>query len=196
MSSTESETARDRILNAALRLLEGRENRATMAGIAGAAGISRQALYLHFPNRAGLLIATSRHLDAALDFDGRLAAGGAAAAGPERLDGFIAAWGACLPEIHGLARALMAMGESDAAARRAWDARLAAVRRGCAAAVAGLAAEGRLTPLLSEERATDLLWTLLSVEAWEKLIECGWGQAAYVRTMQALARKALMAEAD
>lgn len=191
MSRNDSEPTRDRILNAAWRLLEGRESRVSMAEIARAAGISRQALYLHFPNRAELLIATVRHIEQARELDTGLAASRIAASGPERLDGFIAAWGDTIPEIHGVARALMAMQASDAEARQAWDDRLAMVRAGCADAVAALAAEGRLTPRLSEERAADLLWALLSLETWEKLIGRGWGQAAYVRTMQALARKAL-----
>jgi len=43
----------------------------TMADIAKAAGISRQALYLHFPTRVDLLVAMTRHLDAQNDIDDR-----------------------------------------------------------------------------------------------------------------------------
>jgi AcrR family transcriptional regulator len=38
-----------------------------MSDIAKAAGLSRQAVYLHFPNRAELLISATKHLDEKVD---------------------------------------------------------------------------------------------------------------------------------
>lgn len=68
-----------------------------------------------------------------------------------------------------MATALIALGHGDAEARTAWQNRLAAVRHGCAAAVVMLARDGELVAHLHEERATDLLATLLSVPVWEDL---------------------------
>jgi len=185
---------RTRILNAALELLEsGAGSAVRMSDIAKAAGVSRQAVYLHFPNRLDLLIAATRHRDAERDVDARLAAS-RAATGTARLDAFVAAWAEYIPEIYGVAKALMAMQETDDEARRAWADRMQAVRHGCAAAVAAVEAEGRLAPGLSPERATDLLWTLLSVRNWARLTrDCGWSQAAYTAEMKRLARCALLA---
>ena len=164
-----------------------------MSDIAKAVGISRQALYLHFPTRAELLIATTRHIDEAKDIDGRLAASRAASTGRERLDAFVAAWGAYIPEIHGVGRALMAMQHSDPEASRAWADRMDAMRQGCAAAVAMLARDGDLRADLTETRATDLLWSILSVRVWEHLcLDCRWPQAAYLAEMKRLARAALL----
>ena len=192
MSSEKSPT-RDRILNAAWRLLESGARAVRMSDIAKAAGISRQALYLHYPSRADLLVATVRHVDEVKKVDDRLVASRTAASGRERLDAFIAAWGSYIPEIHGVSIALRAMADSDEEAARAWEDRMQALRHGCAAAVRALAADGALSPDLAEDRATDLLWALLSVEAWERLVRgCGWSQESYVTQTQRLARRALV----
>ena len=90
----------------------------------------------------------------------------------------------------------MAMQETDSEARMAWEGRMLAVREGCEAAVAALARDGALSPDIEEEKATDLLWTLLSVRNWEQLtLECGWSQEDYVEEMKRAARKTLLASA-
>lgn len=190
--SSDLPPTRQRILDAAWRLLEsGAATR--MADIAAAAAISRQALYLHFPNRADLLVATVRHIDAVKDIDGRLAASRGATTGEARLDAFVAAWCGYIPEIGGVGRALLAM-QDDAAAAAAWADRMEAVHHGCRAAVAALARDGVLSPDLSEAAASDLLWSLLSVETWQALVERrGWSQAAYVAAMQRATRRMLHA---
>ena len=43
-----------------------------MTDIVKTAGISRQAVYLHFPTRAEFLIATAQHLDEIENVDARL----------------------------------------------------------------------------------------------------------------------------
>ncbi len=85
------------------------------------------------------------------------------------------------------------MQDSDAEAARAWNERVQAVRHGCAAAVRAVAQAGRLTPGVGKGEATDLLWTLLSVETWKRLVRgCGWPQARSVKEVKALARSALL----
>ena len=85
-------------------------------------------------------MAVTRHLDEEKDIDARLAKSRTADTGTAWLAAFIAVWGNYIPETLGVARALMAMADSDAEARAAWDDRMAAVRQGCAAAVAALGA--------------------------------------------------------
>jgi AcrR family transcriptional regulator len=195
MMSSEKIPTRDRILDAAWLLLEesgGGEVR--LADIAAKAGVSRQALYLHFPNRAELLIATTRYIDQKKDTDARLQASRIAANGVDRLNAFIAAWGGYIPEIYGVARALMAMQNTDAEARAAWSDRMVALREGCAAAISALKRDGTLAEGMSAKAATDLLWTLLSVRNWEHLVQdCGWSQDRYIRTMQETAAKIFVA---
>jgi len=192
--SSEKPTTREKILNAAWTLLEANPDRTvSMSAIAKAAGISRQALYLHFPTRTDLLVATARYLDEVKNVDARLAASRAAAMGEERLGAFIDAWGGYIPEIYGMAKAFWAQGGEDAAAAAAWRDRMQAVRHGCEAAVKALHADGRLRSGLNRRQATDILWTLLSVRNWEQLtVECGWPQKKYVETVKDLARRALV----
>jgi len=193
MSRSNSNT-REKILKATWKLLEDQPGESvSMATIAKAAGISRQALYLHFPARAELLIATARHLDEVFKVDERLAASRQASTGRERLDAYIDAWGNYIPEIYGISRAFMALQRTDAAAEAAWTDRMQAVRHGCAAAVKALKADGDLNSDLSQPRATDLLWMLLSVPNWEQLRQtCGWSQKAYIQQMKHLAQKTLI----
>jgi AcrR family transcriptional regulator len=193
MSSENSET-RDRILDAAWTLLEEKAGSGVrMSDIARQAGISRQAVYLHFPTRAELLVAVTRHIDRVKDTDKRLEASRNAAGGIERLDAFIDAWGNYIPEIHGVARALIAMKDTDEAAAAAWDDRMQAVRHGCEAAVKALDEDGLLRPENSLRQSIDILWTLLSVANWEQLTgACGWTQAQYIDAMKSLARAGLL----
>lgn len=188
-----NQTTRTRILDTTWKLLESGQSAVRMSDIAKAAGISRQALYLHFPNRADLLIATTRHIDEVKDVDAMLVRS-RAATGPDRLDAWVDAWGNYIPEIWGVSKALRAMQDSDPEAARAWDDRMQAVRHGCAAAVRAIDEAGRLTPALTEIEATDLLWTILSVETWERLVRaCDWPQTRYIEATTTLARAALLA---
>ena len=195
MSSIKPDT-RTKILKSTWKLLESTTgDDVRMSDIAKQAGVSRQALYLHFPNRVDLLIATTRYLDEVKDVDGRLAASRSATTGLARLDAFIEAWGNYIPEIFGVAAALLAMQDKDPAAKEAWSNRMQAVREGCEAAVKALDRDGQLRPDLEREKAIDLLWTLLSVHNWQQLtVSCGWTQDAYVDAMKSLAQRLLVPE--
>lgn len=197
MSSKNIDT-REKILRATWTLLEANPAESVRMGdIAKKAGISRQAVYLHFPTRAELLVATARYLDEVKKVDQRLAASRSAATGVERLDAFIEAWGNYIPEIAGIAKAFLAMQGTDEAAAIAWTDRMQAVREGCAAAVTALQRDGALASDYRPKQATDLLWTLLSFHNWQQLTgTCGWPQKRYIETMKHLARQALLSDAD
>lgn len=185
MSRKNSDT-RSRILEATWALMEHHHGRGVrMSDIAARAGVSRQALYLHFDTRADLLIATTRHMDEVLGVQDSLQASRNAATGIERIRAFVDAWGHHLPKIHGVAGALLSMREDDAAAGAAWDERMAALREGCEAAIRALDRDGKLAPDWTVETATDLFWAMLSVRTWELLsVDCGWSTQDYVRRMQ------------
>ena len=188
-----SEQTKTRILDTTWKLLEKRIEKNRMSDIAKAVGISRQALYLHYPTRAELLIATTKHIDTVKKVNQRLELSRTAGSGVERLHFFIKAWGGYIPEIHGISVALRNMRKNDKAAAEAWDDRMQAVRHGCQAAVVAIAKDGKLKFDLSEQIATDILWTLLTIENWEKLvINCGWLQSAYEEKMIELAETALL----
>lgn len=197
MSSTNQST-RTRILAAAWKLLEAdTPNTVRMSDIAKAAGISRQAVYLHFSTRAELLISTTQFVDEAKKVEERLRASREATTGIKRLDAYIHAWGNYIPEIYGIGRALLSMSETDEEAAAAWNDRMQAVRHGCVAVIAALKADGHLTADYSEKQAADVLWTMLSVRNWEQLVrDEKWTQARYVKAMRQIAMKVLVSQAD
>lgn len=193
--SSEKKSTRNRILKAAWTLLEdGGGNAVRMSDIAKAAKISRQAVYLHFPTRAELLIATTRYVDEVKNVETRFAASRSSKNGFESLDIFIEAWGNYIPEIYGVAKALLAMKDSDEAAEAAWRDRMLAVRGICNRVVNELASEGMLLDDYSVQTAVDILWTMMSVRNWEQLtVDCGWSQKKYIDTMKVTARQTLLA---
>ena len=194
MSSNRINT-KTRILEVTWRLLESGNKAIRMADIAKAAGVSRQALYLHFPSRAELLVATTRHIDKVKNVDARLARSRSASSGVERLHAFVDAWGGYIPQIHGISVALRAMRDTDKEAAAAWEDRMQAVRQGCEAAVLAILQDGYLKEGITEITGVDLLWTLLSVENWERLVlECGWSQSDYEQTLKKIAEVSLMSQ--
>ena len=189
--SSEKVDTRTRILEATIRTLEESGGRGVRMGdIAKETGISRQAVYLHFPSRTDLLIAATLYKGDLLDVDARLAPSRAAANGVERLRLYIEFWGNFVPEIYGVGKALMLVQDTDEDAAAAWRDRMLAMRDGCRAAIDALHADGTLAAGWTRPKATDALWTLLLVPTWENLtIECGWSTKQYVRFMSALARQ-------
>ncbi len=188
MSSAQPNT-RTRILQSTLELLEASGGKSVrMSDIARHAGISRQALYLHFTKRSELLIAATHYLDEMKESDQRLLPSREAVSGAERLNVYIEAWGNYIPEIYGVAKALIAMGDNDREANEAWEKRMLDMRQGCLAAISALADDDQLTVEFSIDQATDILWTMLSVRNWEQFtLQCGWSQSEYVKRMQSLA---------
>ena len=190
MSSGSAET-RTRILETTIRMLEEHEGRGVRMGdIARQAGISRQAVYLHFASRTDLLVAATRYLDETLDIDRRLAPSRAAKSGVERLALYIECWGNYIPEIYGVGKAMLLAYDTDEAAAIAWKDRMGAMRDGCRAAIDALHSDGILAPEWTRPKATDALWTLLLVPNWEHLtVECGWSTKEYIRRMKIMAQR-------
>jgi len=195
MSSKNNET-RNRILDAAWKLLEaGQGQGVRMSDIAKQAGISRQALYLHFSKRSELLIATTRYIDEVKDVETRLALSRKATNGVARMEAYIDAWSGYIPEVYGVARALLSMQDSDEDAAMAWDDRMRAFREGCEAAIEALHRDGRLAPEHTIQQATDILWTLLSVRNWEQFtVDCGWSLEKYNETTKLLVHRIFVVE--
>jgi AcrR family transcriptional regulator len=193
VSSGELQT-RTKILEATRRLLEERRGHdVRMRDIADAAGISRQAVYDHFGSRAKLLVETTHYVDEVRGLEERRRRFREATAGVERLEAYVEFWGNYIPEVYGMARALLAARETDEAAAAAWDDRMGAVRESCRLTVEALQRDGILTAGWSREEAVDLMWTMLSIRNWEQLtIECGWSQDRYGSGMQELLKRALV----
>ena len=188
---------RTRILAVTCDLMEARRGQVvSMSDIAGAAGLSRQAVYLHFGSRAELLIAAVRYMDTVHCVEDRVRALRDASTGPAMLDALVEFWGDYIPEIYGLAGALLAVRETDDAAAAAWDDRMAVMRESCRCIVESLQREGALAPQWERAQAIDLMRSLLSIRVWDALVmESGWAPGDYVRALKATLRRTFVAEA-
>jgi AcrR family transcriptional regulator len=146
----------------------------TVAEIAAEAGVSRQLVYFHFENRAGLLAAMARHHDAQSGFAGRVAA--CEALPPvEGIEALLRAWFRYVPEILPVARALEAAEITGEEGGAAWRDRMDSLRGVFRAAVERLAEEGGLGESWTVESATDWIWARGHLETWQHLVvERGW----------------------
>ncbi|MEZ5288235.1 MAG: TetR/AcrR family transcriptional regulator [Vicinamibacterales bacterium] len=189
MPETEAISTRDRILDAAWTLaVEEGVGAASMNGVARAVGLSRQAVYLHFPNRATLLAETARRHDERSGFGGRVVA--ARALPPvEALAALIGEWFAYVPQIAPVARGLLAAFEAGDEGGTAFSERMADLRRVLHAAVERIAEAGRLRDGWTVDEATDWVWSRVHFTTWRHLVdERGWSaELALERTLRSLA---------
>ncbi|GAB6043386.1 TetR/AcrR family transcriptional regulator [Endothiovibrio diazotrophicus] len=190
MSRKNSDT-RTRILEATWHLMERERGRkVSMGAIAEAAGVSRQALYLHFASRVELVSATVHYVDEVKGLGERLQRFHTATSGVELLEACVEVWGNYIPEIYGLAKALLETRDCDEAAAAAWNGCMGTLRDVCRQAIETLAGEGRLASEWPPDEATELLWTMVSLHNWEQLtIECGWSTERYVERMKRLLKR-------
>jgi AcrR family transcriptional regulator len=129
----------------------------TMAQVAEKAGVSRQAVYLHFPGREILLDALRAESPAAPDLH-------AAPSARAALGLLIAAQSNADPVLAALAEP-----PADAQARL----------EQCRQVATRFRDEGALAPQLSVEAGAALLWTLTSPAVWRDLTGLGWGPERY-----------------
>jgi AcrR family transcriptional regulator len=194
MSSKKIET-RTKILEATIEALEQHPGQSVRMGdIARGAGISRQAVYLHFPSRTELLIDATLYKEELLNMERRLEPSRAAPTGQERLDRYIEFWGGFIPEIYPVGKSLMMAQDTDEAAAAAWQGRMEAMKDGCRTAIEDLYRDGDLSEDWTRPKAIDALWALLLVPNWERLTQdCGWSPADYTKRMKLMARRLFVA---
>jgi len=187
---------RQRILDAALRLVTRRGGAdVTLGDVAREARVSRQALYIHFADRAGLFLALVRHADDRRGLAAAIQRIATAPTGEAALREMAATQARINPGVWPLARAFDSVRRQDEAAERSWQERLSHRLEGCRAIVAQLVREGLLRPGLSPDVAADLLWSLSSLRTWEDLVLLrGWTAAQYERRLGDLMLAAVTAK--
>jgi AcrR family transcriptional regulator len=191
---------RQRILRATWRLLEERRGQnVRLEDVARAANVSRQAVYLHFGSRTTLFVATARYADESLKLMERIREACDAETGVVAIEAYVRFWADYVPDIYGLAKALIALRETDEAAAAAWDDRMAALREGCLTILRQVNRDGApAVPLASPwtvETAADYFCATLAIPTWESLtIERGWSREEYVARVTLAIKRALLAE--
>ena len=185
---------RARILAAARALLEERPGAGpSMGQIASRAGVSRQALYLHFADRATLLLEVTRAADAAYRTPDEQRRVDDAPDARAALAQAIALQARLKPELHAVATAFDALRRADPDAQAAWQERDHARLDRCAQVVARLAAEGHLAPGWAVDDAARLMWALTSRRVWENLVlDQGWPADRYTTSLTRLLERALL----
>ena len=188
LDNVSSSRSIERILDAALALITRKgDANVTMAHIAKAARLSRQAVYLHFADRATLMVALARHLDEQLGLPSDIRQVIDSPTGATMLTAMVSMQAHRNPSVWAIAQALDAVRRTDAAAERAWQDRLNARLQGCRTIVARLQAEGGLKAALDESVAADLLWTITSLRMWEDLVlNRGWSPQQYQKQITRL----------
>ena len=189
--SVSSIGTREKILEAARRLLESNAWSGVGLGeVAKAAGVSRQAIYLHFGSRSALLLALVEYVDEAEGLGELIEQVSDAGSGVEGLDRLVWLNSVYEPRIHTVVVAHDAARRTDPDLEAAWQDRMRRRRALYRGVVDRLGAEGALA--LPRNDAVDLLWALLGPRVHEDLVvERGWSRKRYEEHMSALLRGAI-----
>ena len=174
-------SGKEKILEAALALIARRGGAdITMAQVARAAGMSRQAVYLHFSDRAELFVALVRYTDERRGLEAEIQHIRNAPSGIEAMRRMVSLQARSNPIIWPPARALESVRRADPDVERAWQDRLQHRLAGCREMIRRVEKDGDLLPGIGIDAASDLLWTLTSLRMWEDLVvQRGWSPGKY-----------------
>jgi AcrR family transcriptional regulator len=176
-----ADETRVRILEEAWALARQRGlGAATVGAIAKAAGVSRQLVYFHFANRAGLLVAMTRHQDVRSGFRERAWA----TRELEPVTAFetlVRSWLEYVPELLPVAYALEAAAITGDDGADAWHDRVRELREALRFATGRLADAGALADGWTAGAAADWAWARVQPSNRRHLVdERGWPPGEFV----------------
>jgi AcrR family transcriptional regulator len=170
-SNARSRRTRAALLDATRAILEDDGFEAlTMAAVAARAGVSRRAVYLHFPSRAALVDALFQHIaerEGLGESTRRVWDAPDATAALDEWARHLATYHARLLPV---SRAIDRVRRVDADAAHHRQRVVREQLANCRRLAARLAEEGRLAPPWTVESATDMLWALISTDLIEGLL--------------------------
>lgn len=181
------------ILRAAWELIEERGVEARLSDIAEHAGVSRQAVYLHFGDRAGLLLALVQFMDETLGLEEMVAHVFAAPSGIEMLERTMDLYARMAPQIDRVALVLEQWQDRDEAVAAAWRNRMNNRQMIHRQIVQRLFDEGELAEVWTVNTAAELFYGITLPGPWRELTgELGWTPDDYRRSIGELLRRALL----
>lgn len=186
---------RTRIMDAARALIDAHPGRPVAMGeVATRAGVSRQALYLHFADRTELFLELSRVIDASERTPARQRRVDDAPTGRDALREAVTLQAWLKPRLEGIATTMDVLRRTDPGAQAAWDEREQARLGRCETVVRRLEADAVLAPDWDVATATQLMWAVTSQRVWDDLVHTqGWSQRRYVRHVSDLLDRSLVA---
>jgi AcrR family transcriptional regulator len=186
---------RRRILQAAWELLEQQGAGVKLVDVADKAGVSRQAVYLHFGDRSGLLVALVDFIDVSLGAIQIRAHVHGGATGVESLQRWIQTMSWYTAKIDRVTQVLESSQYQDKALAAAWRDRMGRRQMHIRSIVERIAAEGRLDERWSVDTAVELLYVVTMPGPWRELTrELGWTAEQYTQNLTQLVQSALLTE--
>lgn len=184
---------RTRILEVSWKLVSESGSGLKLSEVAQRAAVSRQAIYLHFGDRNGLLLALVGYMDQTLELGEALAYVHAAPTGAELLERAMRLntefWTAVFP----IARVLDAAQYDDEALGAAWRDRLEFRQMTFGSMIRQLADNGELSEIWTVEDASEMLYAVAHFDTWRELTrQLGWTDDHYVSVMTTLVRRAFL----
>lgn len=185
-----SRRTRAALMDAVRTLLEERGAKAlTMAAVAQRAGVTRRAVYLHFPSRTELLVGLFDHVSEVEDLAGSMRPVWTAPDSVTALDEWAAHLARFHPRVLSVAGAIRSARRVDPDAEAHWRTVIRDQQSACRRLARWLRREQRLAAPWSTSSATDMLWALMSFDLLEELtVDRGWSTARYRDHLAALLR--------
>ncbi|MGI8658126.1 MAG: TetR/AcrR family transcriptional regulator [Candidatus Limnocylindria bacterium] len=184
---------REKILRATWELLEAGGS-ISMVDAAARAGVSRQAIYLHFGDRAGLLVALVDFIDfslGAVDLRARLYD---APTGIEALHRYIETMSWYTARIDRVTEVLEGGKRTDPALAAAWRNRMDRRREHLHAILGRIRTEGHLAGGWSVDEAVALVHAITMPAPWRELMrEIGWTAEQYTANVTRLVGRSILA---
>lgn len=191
MSSSRAEGTRNAILDAARALFEVDGHSVGLETVARKAGVSRQAIYLHFSSRADLVRALHLRVNEQ-DVAPAMARVWARRTARAGLDDFVAASAEVIPCIIGIADAL-APSPKDPDLEATGEAPKESRYVDCLRMGDWLERDGVLASGVTSRDAADVLCMMVSIPSYEILVvDRGWSPQRWTRWVRAVLHRALL----
>jgi AcrR family transcriptional regulator len=165
----------------------------TMAAVAERAGVTRRAIYLHFPSRADLIAALFEYVTESEGLSESTRPVWEASDAVTALDEWAGHVARFHPKVRAVTRAFeqVQRTDPDAAGHRARY--LEEQLQACRQLIRWLDQDGRLAPGWTIETASAMLWSLISTDILDRLIdEQGWAPKRFATNYALLLRSAFV----